>query len=120
MRPEKETSGSADSAFFGRMSDPSGSAYVRGLCGDEIEFYLYIRDDVIVEAKYYSEGCSDTKQCGLAVAKRAKGRKVLDALAINPKEIIDENKSLTETGRHCAILATTALYRAIADYLLTP
>jgi len=106
--------------FWGRMSDPSGSAFVRGLCGDEMEFYLVIEDNRITEVKYYTEGCSDTRLCGRAVARRAKGRSILDALAISPREIIDSEEYLPEEGRHCAILAVSALYRAIADYLLMP
>ena len=31
----------APDPFFGRMTDPTGSAFVVGLCGDEMEFYLY-------------------------------------------------------------------------------
>ena len=109
-----------DDAFFGRMNDPTGSAYVRGLCGDEMEFYLYIKDNIIAEVKYYTEGCENTQQCGRAVAERAQGRTLLDALAINPKEIIDAEPSLVDEERHCAILAVTTLYRAIADYMLLP
>jgi NifU-like protein involved in Fe-S cluster formation len=45
---------------------------------------------------------------------------VIDALAISPREIIDSFPSMSESGRHCAILAVSALHRAIADYLLRP
>ncbi len=109
----------ADDPFFGRLNDPSGSASIRGLCGDEMEFYLVIDDGVITDVKYYTEGCEHTRICGQAVARRAKGKTLLDALAISPRQIIDET-ALPEDGRHCAILATSTLYRAIADYLLTP
>jgi len=106
--------------FFGRMTDPTGGAFVRGLCGDTMEFYLVIKDDIITEVKCYTDGCSATKACGRAVAKRVIGRSVLDALAVNPKEIIDTEKDLPKENRHCAILAVSAMYRAIADYLLKP
>jgi len=106
--------------FFGRMNDPTGSAFVRGLCGEEMEFYLLIEDDVIRDVRYYTEGCAATRACGRAVAERAMGRTVLDALGINPREIVASQTSLTERDRHCAILAVSTLYRAIADYLLTP
>ena len=108
-----------DSPFFGRMNDPSASAFLRGLCGDEIEFYLDIEDGTIRDVRYYTEGCEKTRVCGEAVARRAKGKTLLDALAINPREVIDSERSLPEDGRHCAILAVSTLYRAIADYLLT-
>ena len=110
----------ADDFLFGRMNDPSGAAYVRGLCGDEMEFYLDIHDNVISDVKYYTEGCDETRLCGQAVAGRAKGRTIMDALAINPREIIASEKSLSESGRHCSILAVSALYRAITDFLLRP
>ncbi|HUT35344.1 MAG TPA: iron-sulfur cluster assembly scaffold protein [Planctomycetota bacterium] len=110
----------ADDPFFGRLNDPSSAASIRGLCGDEIEIYLVIDDSVITDVKYYTEGCEHTRLCGQAVARRAKGKTLLDALAISPREIIDSETTLPEDGRHCAILAMSTLYRAIADYLLTP
>ena len=106
--------------FFGRMNDPTASAFLKGICGDEMEFYLYIRNGVIEDVRYYTEGCGDTIACGSEVAKRAKGKSIMDALEINPREIIDTQKGLSEEGRHCAILAVSTLYRAIADYLLLP
>jgi len=106
--------------FFGRMTDPSGGAFVRGLCGDEMEFYLVIENNKIVQVKYYTDGCEATKSCGRAVAQRAEGKDIFEALAINPKEIIDSETELPMQNRHCAILAVTAMYRAIADYLLKP
>ena len=106
--------------YFGRMNDPSGSAPVRGLCGDEMEFYLVIEDNTITDVRYYTEGCSATRSCGRAVAGRAKGRTIFDALAISPRELIDSEGPLPEGRRHCAILAVSALYRAIADFLLAP
>jgi len=106
--------------LFGRMNAPTGSAFIRGLCGDEMEFYLYIEGNIISDVKYYTEGCETTRLCAQAVARRAKGMSIPDALAISPREIIDAEKSLDEEGRHCAILAVSTLYRAIADFLLMP
>ena len=106
--------------FFGRMTDPTGGAFVRGLCGDTMEFYLVIKNNIITEVKCYTDGCTATKACGRAVAKRVIGSNIIDALAVNPKEIIDSENDLPKENRHCAILAVSAMYRAIADYLLKP
>jgi len=75
---------------------------------------------VIEDVKYYTEGCGNTRACGLAVAQRAKGRKITDALSISAGEIIRSGECEPEAGRHCAILAVSTFYRAIADYLLKP
>ncbi|OPZ31444.1 MAG: NifU-like protein [Lentisphaerae bacterium ADurb.BinA184] len=110
----------ADDPFFGRMNDPTAAGALRGPCGDEMEFYLVVHDDLIADVRYYTEGCGNTRACGRAVARRALGRKVTDALGISPGEIIRSGECEPEAGRHCAILAVSTLYRAIADYLLTP
>lgn len=106
--------------YFGRMNDPTAAASIRGLCGDEMEFYLVIRDDRIEQVRYYTEGCGNTRSCGHAVARRAKGRSLTDALSISAGEIIRSGECEPESGRHCAILAVTTLYRAVASYLLEP
>jgi len=54
------------------------------------------------------------------VARRAKGRNVTDALSISAGEIIRSGECEADSHRHCAILAVTTFYRAIADYLLQP
>ena len=104
--------------YFGRMNDPTSASLLKGLCGDEMEFYLYIRNDIIEDVRYYTNGCRNTRDCGHAAAKRAKGKKVIDALSINPAQIINSGQCKPAKGRHCAILAVSALYRAIAEYLL--
>lgn len=106
--------------FFGRMNDPTAAASICGPCGDEMEFYLDIRDEVIEDVKYYTDGCANTRSCGTAVARMAKGKPVTEALRINAGDLIESGECEPQEGRHCAILAVTTLYRAIADYLLKP
>ena len=106
--------------YFGRMNDPISAASIKGPCGDSMEFYLVIKDDVIEDIKYYTEGCENTRACGYAVARRLKGKPVAHALSISPGEIIKSGECLPQEGRHCAILAVSTMYRAIADYLLKP
>lgn len=109
-----------EDVFFGRMNDPTAAASIKGLCGDEMEFYLVIRNDRIDEVLYHTNGCGNTRACGRAVAQRAKGQRVTDALSISAGEIIRSGDCEPEAGRHCAILAVTTFYRAVADYLLAP
>ena len=104
--------------YFGRMNDPTGSAFIHGQCGDEMEMYLYIRDGIIEDVKYYTAGSANTRACGKAVARRAKGTSVNDSLWISPGELIRAGECEPEEGRHCAILAVSTFFRAIADYLL--
>ncbi len=112
--------GATEDEFFGRMNDPTAAAAIKGICGDEMEFYLVIRNDRIEQIRYHTDGCGNTRACGRAVARRAQGRTVTEALSISAGELIRSGECEPAAGRHCAILAVTTLYRAIADYLLAP
>lgn len=106
--------------FVGRMSDPTAAAILRGPCGDTMEIYLSIADERITDIRYRTDGCGNTEACGRAVARRALGRTVAEALCISPAELIRSGECEPQHGRHCAILAVSTLYRAIADYFLMP
>ncbi|MBF0301289.1 MAG: iron-sulfur cluster assembly scaffold protein [Oligoflexia bacterium] len=105
--------------YFGRMNDPTSASQIKGPCGDDMEFYLVIKDEVIEDVKYFTEnGCFNTIIAGRSVARRVIGKNIYDALGVNPAIIIKEEKELAEDSQHCAILATITFYRAIAFYLL--
>jgi len=104
--------------FFGRMNGPTSCAVFKGPCGDEMEFYLVIDDGKIIEAKCYTDGCKETKKCGLMVAYLVHNKTVNEALTISAGEVIKKLKNLSFEHQHCSILAVSTLYRAIADYLL--
>ena len=111
---------SPDDEFLGHLDAPTSSASVRGLCGDTMEFDLRIVDDRIEDVRYRTDGCGNTRSCGRAVARRAKGRHVTDAMSISAGEIVRSGECAPQRGRHCAILAVTTFYRALADHLLAP
>ncbi len=102
--------------FLGRMNDPSAGARVTGPCGDTMEFYLVIKDDIIETVRYQTDGCRYTHLCGTAVAVMAQGSSLRHALTINPAILLDELKDLPPEHRHCAILSVSTLYRAIGEY----
>ena len=116
--PEYIVKAAKDPKHFGRMNDPTSSAFIKGPCGDEMEFYLVIEDRIIKEAKFYTMGCIATIVCGSMVAQLALGKSIDEALGIAPREIIESLHGLSEGYSHCSILAVSTLYRAIADYLL--
>lgn len=107
-----------DAGLLGRMNDHTSAAYLKGPCGDEMEFYLIIENNRITEIKYFTEGCVATKLCAAMTAALAKGRTVDEALSISSAQVIKKLSVLPQDHLHCSILAVSTLYRAIADYLL--
>ena len=107
-----------DPKFFGRMNDPTSSSYLKGPCGDAMEFYLVIEDNRITDIKYYTDGCGATRACSAMAAHLAYGKTIHEALNISAGEVIKQLEGLPADHLHCSILAVSTLYRAIADYLL--
>ncbi len=99
--------------FWGQMTDPSAGAWHTGPCGDTMEFYLIIEDDVITTVRYHTDGCEFTRQCARTVAKYIQGKPLRDALSVNVKYVLDELPDLPDAHRHCAVLSVMTFYKAI-------
>ncbi len=109
------------SAHFGQMNDPTCCSYIKGPCGDFMEFYLAVdQAGRITDITYYTEGCEATRTCASVVCLMARGGTVTDALSISAGAVLARIDGLPEDHRHCAILSVSSLYRAIADYLMLP
>lgn len=106
----------AEDPFYGRMNDPSAGAWVTGPCGDTMEFYLVIEDDIIRQVKYHTDGCRFTRLCGRTVAAHVQGKSIVDALTVSGSQVLDSLPNLPPEHRHCAILAVGAFYRAVGQY----
>jgi nitrogen fixation NifU-like protein len=102
---------------FGRMTDCTSAACVKGPCGDEIEFYLLIKENIIREVTFYTEGCIATIACGDVTAQSAVGKSIEEVLTISPQRVTKRVNGLSEDHLHCSILAVSALHRAIGNYL---
>ena len=109
-----------DNKYFGQMNDPSGSAYIKGICGDQMEFYIVVADNKIADIRFHADGCVYTTACGAITCALATGKPLQEALGISAGQVIVKLKVLPKSHVHCAILAVSTLYKAIADYLLKP
>lgn len=85
-------------------------------CGDSLEVFLDIHDDMIVKLHYYSNGCFSTNACGNALAELAVGKSAAQARDITPEAIAAFLETLPGHEFHCAEMAADALLLALADY----
>jgi nitrogen fixation NifU-like protein len=102
---------------LGQIPDADGSASVTGSCGDTMEIYLRVRNDKILNAVFFTDGCGTTVAAGSMVTEMAKGKSVSDAFKITQHDILDTLGGLPEESRHCALLASDTLRAAVRDYL---
>ncbi len=104
--------------YMRRMNDPDGSAFIDGICGDSMEIYLVIKDQIVIDVSFYTDGCESSRFCGAAAASLSKDKSINDILRIAPMNIVDLWGNKSGLQIHCAILAVSTLHKAIADYLL--
>ena len=103
---------------FKAMDNPDGYAQVRGTCGDTMEMFLRMKNEIISECTFQTDGCGTTIVCGSVATELAVNRSFTAALgAVSTGEILRVLGGLPESDVHCAQLAAETLRRALADYL---
>ena len=103
---------------FQKMDNPDGYAQVKGPCGDTMEMFLEMTEEVVKRCTFQTDGCGTTIACGSAATELAQNKSFIQALgAISADEILKRLGGLPEEDVHCAQLAAETLRRALADYL---
>ncbi len=101
----------------GKIEDTDGFAKITGPCGDTMEIWLRVRNDIIAEATFMTDGCGTTIVAGSMVTELARGKSTGQALAIGQQDVLNALDGLPEESQHCALLAANTLKEAIKDYV---
>jgi nitrogen fixation NifU-like protein len=101
----------------GTIENPDGYGKVGNpVCGDLMEMYLAVTDDIIEDIKFQTFGCGSAIATSSMVTELAKGKHVDEAMKITRKDVADELEGLPPQKMHCSNLAADALHEAIKDY----
>lgn len=103
---------------MGVIPEPNGFGIIRGICGDTMKIYLRIDNDRVKDVGFETDGCEATIAVGSAVTDLARGKTLMEVLAISPAGLIDYLGGLPEDHIHCSILAAGSMHNAVANYLL--
>ncbi|MFO8010092.1 MAG: iron-sulfur cluster assembly scaffold protein [Dehalococcoidia bacterium] len=101
----------------GEMPAADGYGGALGSCGDSMEIWLKVKDDVVRDARFWTDGCSSTIACGSVITEMAKGKPLAEAQRIGQQDVLKSLDGLPEENEHCAALAANAIKEAIKDYL---
>jgi nitrogen fixation NifU-like protein len=101
----------------GEMENPDGIGHVGNpICGDIMELYIKIKDNVITDAKFKTFGCGAAIATSSMVTEMIIGKTVDEALEISNKTVAEALGGLPAAKMHCSVLAEDALRSAIDDY----
>lgn len=102
----------------GEMKNPDGTGHVGNpVCGDIMELYIKVKDNIIVDAKFKTFGCGAAIATSSMVTELVKGKTVDEALRISNRAVAEALGGLPPIKMHCSLLAEEALKSAIEDYL---
>lgn len=103
---------------IGEIKDASGIGKVGNpVCGDIMNLYIKVENDIIVDAKFKTFGCGAAIATSSMVTELVKGKTVKEALEISNRAVAEALGGLPPIKMHCSVLAEEALKSAIEDYL---
>ena len=101
----------------GEIEDPDGTGHVGNpICGDVMELYIKVRDNIITDVKFKTFGCAAAIATSSMVTELVKGKTVEEARKISNKAVTQALGGLPCVKMHCSLLAEDALKNAIDDY----
>lgn len=94
---------------YGKVGNPS--------CGDIMEIFLKIEDNIITDVKFRTFGCASAIASSSISTDLVLGKPVEEALQITNKKVVEALGGLPAVKMHCSVLAEEAIKLAIEDYL---
>lgn len=85
-------------------------------CGDIMQVFLKIENDLIVDAKFKTFGCTAAIASSSIATEMIKGKTLDEALKIKNADVVEALEGLPPQKIHCSVLAEEAIAEAIKDY----
>jgi len=101
----------------GEIENPDGIGHVGNpMCGDVMEMYIKVKDNVIIDAKFKTFGCGAAIATSSMATELVIGKTIDEARQITNKVVAEALDGLPPVKMHCSNLAEEALEAAIKDY----
>ncbi len=94
---------------YGKIGSPS--------CGDMMEIFLKIEDEIIKDVKFRTFGCASAIASSSVTTEMILNKTVEEALQVTNKAVVEALDGLPAAKVHCSVLAEEAIKAAIENYL---
>jgi len=102
--------------FFNTLPKGDGEGIITGDCGDTVEIFIKVKDNIIEDISYWTDGCIATIVCGCVACGLALGKTLEEAECISGEDVLKQLPSIPDSHKHCAHLVCSALHEAIGDF----
>lgn len=101
---------------YGKPLLANGHARVTGACGDTMEMWILVRDDMVERAAFTTDGCAPSLASGSVATILAEGKSLEEAASITKQDVLEALGGLPAEVEHCADLAAATLREACENY----
>lgn len=101
----------------GKLSSYNGHAKFVGPCGDTMEFWVLVSDDIVKKANCATSGCGSSRAASSMATCLVVGKPLDDAIMLEKDDILAALGGLPIAMEHCAMLAAETVKAACVDYL---
>ena len=103
--------------YNGRMENPDGLGRVTGECGDTMEIYLKFKDNQVVDASYFTNGCASSMVSGSFAAELTLGKAPEELTDITADHVLSAVGKLPDADILCTTLAARTIQAALDNYM---
>lgn len=96
--------------------DMTVSQSYKGPCGDTMQFFLKINNNMIEKANFLTTGCGASVAAACQTTLLIEGKTIDFAENLDASDIDDALNGLPEDHKHCAELAKRTIRKAISKY----
>jgi len=98
----------------GEIENPDGVGKVGNpVCGDIMEFYIKVKDDIITDAKFKIFGCGAAIATSSMVTELVKNKTIEEALKISNRAVTEAFGGVPPIKMRCSYLAEEALKKSL-------
>ncbi|PIN85229.1 MAG: SUF system NifU family Fe-S cluster assembly protein [Candidatus Diapherotrites archaeon CG11_big_fil_rev_8_21_14_0_20_37_9] len=85
-------------------------------CGDQVKFYLIIKNNTIQDIKFQGHGCAISIAAESLLTDMVKGKTINQTKKITSNDLFKELGNIIQTRIKCALLGYSVLQKAIEEY----
>jgi nitrogen fixation protein NifU and related proteins len=101
----------------GEIENASGVGEVGNpVCGDIMNIYLKVENNVITDAKFKTFGCGAAIASSSMATELIRGRTLEEAWEVSNMAVAEALEGLPPIKMHCSVLAEEGIHKAINDY----
>jgi len=85
-------------------------------CGDTMRLYIRVRDGVITESRFKTQGCGAAVAASSMTTVLIQGKTLEDAARLTNRDVVEALGGLPPEKLDCSVLARESVLTALADY----